>query len=107
MNKAKVVLFALGIGMIFGVVITRAAQQFPPVGLQVTTERTWHQAGSPTLSYKLKGVLASQDAYRDVTIVFPADRLSISAAEARIDPATKDIILQGIVRVAMDWSSSK
>lgn len=107
MNKATVVLFALGIGMIFGAVITKAAQQGPPFGWQVTSERTWQAVGSPALSYTLKGVLVSEDAYRDVTIAFPADRLSISAAEARIDPATKDIVLQGTVRIAIDWRSSK
>ena len=36
MKKATVVLFTLGIGMIFGAVITRA-QHGPPVGMQVTS----------------------------------------------------------------------
>jgi hypothetical protein len=104
-RTVAIVLFAFVAGCVLGA--AASAAQGLPIGLQVSFSRTVTEKGKPDVTYQGKGVLLASDEYRDVTIDFPADRLTVHADEAKFDRATNTYALQGNVRLTVSGLSLK
>jgi lipopolysaccharide assembly outer membrane protein LptD (OstA) len=108
---SKTLLAAIA-GVVLGAALSLAAQG-PPVGVPINFERVWSLPSTGAkLSYDGRADTLSQvgsvTTYRgNVTISFPTERMVVHADEVTSDPATKDLALQGNVRITFDWPGGR